>query len=124
VDGPQRWRLLHPDGRDGSPKLAFIVKKKGAKVSKVNETEVFASVPEKKSGVKVPDAAKMVTIKKGDVSWQVPVFRSFDDVKTLREQGLNSGTWVGVQPSEDQRLTVYAVHHENIVTIGQFQTKT
>ena len=86
---------------------------------------LLASVgaPEKKSYVKVPDAAKMVTIKKGDISRQVPIFRSFEDVKILREQGLNSGTWVGVQPAEGQRLTVYAVHRDTIDTIGQFQSK-
>lgn len=125
VEGDE-WMVLS-DGayciamEDGSPKLAFIVKKKGSKVSKVNETKVFASVPEKKVDTKVPEAVKVATIKKGDVTWRVPIFRNFADVKTLREQGLNSGTWVGVQPAEGQRLTVYAVHRETIDTVGQFQ---
>ncbi len=103
------------------PKSAFIVKKKGAKVSKINETEVFPS-PEA-AQTEMPEAVKLVTIKKGDESRRVPVFRDFEAVKALRTQGLNSGTWIAVQPAEGHCLTVYAVHRETIETVGKFQSR-
>lgn len=127
VEGDE-WMVLN-DGtycvvtEGGVPTTAFIVKKKGTKVSKVNETEVFPSPPSASvAQAEMPEAVKMVTIKKGIESRQVPVFRDFEAVKALRAQGLNSGTWIAVQPAEGQRLTVYAVRHETIDTIGQFQS--
>lgn len=126
VEGDE-WMVLN-DGtyciliEGGVPKMAFIVKKKSAKVSKVNETEVFPSPPSATtSQTEMPEAVKVVTIKKGNDSRQVPVFRDFEAVKALRAQGLNSGTWIAVQPADGERLTVYAVRHETIDTVGQFQ---
>jgi hypothetical protein len=105
------------------PKTAFIVKKKGSKVSKVNETEVFPSPPSASvAQAETPEAVKMVTIKKDGDSRQVPVFRDFQAVRALRAQGLNSGTWVAVQPVEGQNLNVYAVYRKTIDTIGEFQS--
>jgi hypothetical protein len=127
VTNDDEWKCL-PDGKfcimmqDDKPIEAFIIEKKGSKVSKIRPTEVSAEMPKQKvPGAKesMPEALDQVKVTIRGDSRQILVFENMSSLKQLQSAGLNSGTWVGVNAKDDKPMTVYAIRKDSIETIGQ-----
>lgn len=107
---------------DDTPIEAFMVWKHGAGNPKKSKShEVFAKKPEE-----TIEALRLIPrlSMKGETREDIPVFASVDNVRALREMGLNSGTWVAVPSSENEKhLVVHAVYHDRIDTVGVVKPK-
>jgi hypothetical protein len=110
---------------DDTPIEAFMVWKHGAGNPKKGKShEVFAKNPVKTE--ETIEALRLIPrlSMKGETRENIPVFASVDNVRALREMGLNSGTWVAVPSSENEKhLVVHAVYHDRIDTVGVIKPK-
>lgn len=128
VYNDEEWKCL-PDGKEcvlmngNEPVEAFIVSKQYAKVKKTKQAFVTGKQPEPgKQAVKTgPQAVGKQTVTIRGESRQVLLFASMGDVRQLRDDGLNSGTWVGVKKEGATKIDVYAMNHGGIATVGVAQ---
>lgn len=114
-------------GDMGNPIEAFeIVKEKGknpkkgfpAPVTWRQSAENLQAV-----AVNIPQPAEVIVIETDDGdAFEVAVYASMDDIRTARERGLNSGSYVAARDrTVGERYEVFSVHAEKVKTLGLFK---
>lgn len=103
----------------GNPIEAFVVDKApGGKANKGKRVFVGATQGEGRQ-LETVKVIKTVLVEGGGDFYEVQIFRSMNDIKTARAQGLNGGTRVAVESATDQ-ITVLSVTNGGIKTEGVF----
>lgn len=103
--------------KNDQPVVAFIVKKEGSRVKKIRETEITGQPPVKKE-VTGPEAYDQMTVTLKGRTESILLFETMNAIKTLQQNGLNSGTWVGHISGDKQTVTVHEVTAAEIKTVG------
>lgn len=100
-----------------------VVKERGRNPVKGNPVIVSTQAPAAKSVVQ-PEKVKPIGIALIEIEpsrfEEVPLYASQETLRRAREQGLNSGSYAGVLPNGTKKVTVVAVHHDKVDTIGEF----
>jgi hypothetical protein len=127
VTSDDEWKCL-PDGKycimvkDGKPIEAFIVEKKGSRLGRIRVTEVLEEMPKQNVSMRLmdemPEALDQVKVTIRGETRQILVFEDMTSLKQLQAAGLNSGTWVGINPKADKPMAVYAIRKDGIDTVG------
>lgn len=114
------WVILVESYDDdvGKPIEAFVVDKApGGKANKGKR--VFVRATQGEGRLETVKVIKTVLVEGDGDFYEVQIFRSMNDIKTARAQGLNGGTRVAVESATDQ-ITVLSVTNGGIKTEGVF----
>ncbi len=100
-----------------------VVKERGRNPAKGNRV-VISDQPAAAKSTAQPERVKPISTALIEIEpstfEEVPLYASQEALRRAREQGLNSGSYAGVVPNGTKKVTVVAVHHDRVDTIGEF----